>query len=383
MHSPERPRVLHVLGSLNCGGLETWLLHVLRNAPADGWSSEFLLHRTSPGAYDREVRALGAVLRYMPRAREPITYTHTLRRLLHAFGPYDVVHSHVHFYSGIVVRAAALARVPVRIAHSHTTEPPRGRGYGVLMRHLIQRHSTHRLAISGLAAEVLFGSQWQADPAVQLHDIGIDFRQFADLPCRAAAKQKLGLPRERFVIGHVGRFVETKNQAFLLDVFAKLIERGLDAHLLLVGAGPLEADVREQAAALGVRERCTFAGTHNDITRFYAAFDLFVFPSKWEGFGLAPLEAEAAGVPVLASTAVPSEATVVPGLVHHLPLEDGADAWARTAQQILNTNMQNDRRWSAGLMASSRFGIEHSVRKLADVYRSSRRANAVSNNAAA
>jgi glycosyltransferase involved in cell wall biosynthesis len=300
MPSLERPRVLHVLGSLNRGGIETWLLHVLRSTWAN-WSTEFLLHRRAPGAYDPEVCALGGVLHYSPSPKSPVSYPRSLQNMLRVHGPYYAVHSHVHFYSGVVLRAATLSGVPVRIAHSHTTEPPQTRGYGALMRHWIQRNATHFLTASAAAAEVLFGSWWCTDSRAHMHEYGLDFRAFAELPERARAKQALGLPPNCVVIGHVGRFVKQKNHAFLVSTLAELVRLGVNAHLLLVGSGPLEAEVREQIAAKGLSDRCTLAGAHNDVTRFYAAFDLLVFPSLWEGLGIVTLEAQAAGVPVLAS----------------------------------------------------------------------------------
>jgi glycosyltransferase involved in cell wall biosynthesis len=151
-----------------------------------------------------------------------------------------------------------------------------------------------------------------------------------------------------------------------------LVKSGIDAHLVMVGIGPLEGDVRAQVAALGLTERCTFAGGHNDVTSFYAALDLLVFPSLWEGFGLVTLEAQAAGVPVLASHAVPAEASVIPALMHYRSLEEGPAQWARMAQRILSCSSQRDRRWSAGLMARTRFSIDRSVRELRQVYHSAR-----------
>ena len=371
MPSLNRPRVLHVLGSLNRGGIETWLMHVLRN-DAGAWSTEFLLHRDGEGAYDREARALGAIVRIGPSPRNPAMYMRSLQNMLRAHGPYDVVHSHVHFYSGVVLRAAALAGVPVRVAQSHTTEPPQTRAYGALMRLWIQRYATHCLGISAAAAEVLFGTRWSVDPRVRLHEPAVDFRPFAMLPSRDTAKRALGLRPDRIVVGHVGRFARPKNHEFLVSVFAELRRLGVDAHLLLVGCGPLEADVRARVAAYGLSDDCTFAGAHNDIMRYYAAFDLFVFPSLWEGFSLVALETQAAGVPMLASLAVPAEASVVPGLLYYRALDEGPAAWASMAREILNFSTQRDRHWSAALMARSRFSIERSVRELAQVYRSAR-----------
>jgi glycosyltransferase involved in cell wall biosynthesis len=144
---------------------------------------------------------------------------------------------------------------------------------------------------------------------------------------------------------------------------------GLDVQLLLLGAGPLENAPRAQAAELGVLERCAFAGTHDD-TPFYGAMDLFVFPSRWEGLALVTLEAQAAGVPVLASLAMPGNAAVIPGLLQRVPLEEGPLVWAWRADQLLRHKFDISRRQCARLMAESPFNIAHSVQELARIYQS-------------
>ncbi|HSL71531.1 MAG TPA: glycosyltransferase [Longimicrobiales bacterium] len=371
MRSPDAPRVLHVLRGLNRGGVEKWLVDVLRNTPPGAWSTEFLLHTREPGAYDAEVRALGGVLRYCPGTRRPHDYMRRLNALLHAHGPYDVVHSHVHLYSGVVLRAAHQAGVPVRIAHSHTTKAPHGalrRLYGRLMRSSIRTHATHCLAASEQAARTLFGPDWQNDARISVHECGLDFSVFAKLPQRELLKQQLGVPAGRVVVGQVGRFAPMKNHQFLVRAFAELIRHGVDAHLVLVGTGALEAEVRAQVEALSLTDRCMFAGGHNDVTRFYGALDLLVVPSLYEGLALVALEAQAAGVPVLASEAVPAAAQVIPGLLHRHRLDEGAATWARLAQRIIATARPLERPASARALSESRYGVARSVRELGRIY---------------
>jgi hypothetical protein len=197
MSALESVRVLHVLGSLTHAGVETWLLSVLRNTPPGAWTTEFLLHRVAPGAYDEQARALGAELRYCPAPSQPLSYARRLLRILQTWGPYDVVHSHVHFYSGVVLRVAAQAGVPVRIAHSHTAAGAPRLAYGTLMRRWIQANATHLLAASPEAAAALFGGKWCTDPRVRIHNYGVDFARFANLPEPAVLKRRLGVPAER------------------------------------------------------------------------------------------------------------------------------------------------------------------------------------------
>src|ERR1700733_11910503 len=112
-------RILHVLGKLDRGGVETWLVQVLRHIDRQKYQMDFLVHSESPGAYDEEVRALGSRIIPCLHPSNPVMYARNFRRALRQYGPYDVVHSHVHHYSGYVLTLAAMWGVPVRIAHSH------------------------------------------------------------------------------------------------------------------------------------------------------------------------------------------------------------------------------------------------------------------------
>ena len=112
-------RVLHVLGALNPGGVESWMLQVLRNFDRERFQLDFLVHSEKPAAYDDDVRALGARILPCPGPRRPWSYGPRFKRILREFGPYDVVHSHVHDFSGYILRLARQAGIPVRIAHSH------------------------------------------------------------------------------------------------------------------------------------------------------------------------------------------------------------------------------------------------------------------------
>jgi glycosyltransferase involved in cell wall biosynthesis len=370
MRGSEPPRVLHVLHALNRGGAERWLVHVLRNTPQGSWSTDFLVHTAEPAAYDAEVRALGGRIVVGPKLGEPLRYPPRLRHLLHRHGPYRVVHSHLHLFSGVVLRAANQAGVPLRIVQSHTAQTESGlsrRLYRMIMRTWIGRHATHFAAVSEPAAAALFGSDRHAPP-VQIVDCALDFSPYARLPGRERLKELLGLPLDRMVIGHVGRFDPVKNHRFVVSVFAEILRLGVNAQLLLVGTGPLKTSVRRQAEELGVSGRCVFAGGHDEVAPYFGAMDLMLFPSLQEGLGLAALEAQAADVPVLASTGVPSAAAVVPGRLHRHGLEEGPAAWARAARLILASSTPPDRAASATALMESRFGVAHSVRQLSRLY---------------
>lgn len=363
-------RILHVIGAMNRGGVETWLLHVLRAIDRTRFRFHFLVHTDKAAAYDDEIRSLGAPIIPCCETRNPIKYRQRFKRILDQYGPFDVVHSHVYLYSGFVMRLAAEAGVPIRIAHSHTalTDKPSSMArlsYERLMRYWIARYSTHRIGISRVSAERLFGKQ--AIGSAEVLYYGLDFTRFLQRQQPEELKGRLGIPLHRKVIGHVGRFVPVKNHVFMIEVFQQALNSGLDVHLLLVGEGPLLDTVRQDVESRGISDRCTFAGVQNDVAPFLSAMDVFLFPSLYEGLGIVALEAQAAGVPVIASAAIPEEIDVVPNLVQHIPLDEGAAVWAsRVIEKLGNRNVGQGE--EAVLMQSSAFALPVCIERLSRIY---------------
>lgn len=363
-------RILHVLGALNRGGIETWLLNVLRQLERTRFRFDFLVHSVLPGAYDEEVRALGGAILRCPLPASPWTYGRRFRRLLTEHGPYHAVHSHVHHYSGFVLRLARQVGVPLRIAHSHTTEneTARGllrRGYLALMRHWLARHATVCLSASRQAHTSLFGSLNGKAPPHRLLYCGIDLAPFLAAVDRAAVRAELGLPSDSFVLGHVGRFVACKNHALLLAVTAALPQ----AYLLLIGEGALQAELEAETERRGIRSRVVFAGPRNDVPRLLkGAVDLFLFPSHYEGLGLAAIEAQAAGLPCLLSDAIPEEAAVVPSLVRRVAPAQPLEVWLDAVRSCQSTPPAVSAAQAWTTVEKSPFNLCTGVAELARLY---------------
>jgi glycosyltransferase involved in cell wall biosynthesis len=141
---------------------------------------------------------------------------------------------------------------------------------------------------------------------------GVDLERFARAPASGEARASLGLDSRRPVIGTVGRLEERKDQSHLLQVARAVIARadGLRPQVLVVGDGPLRAELADEARALGIADSVRFTGSLPDVRAALAAMDVFVLPSRAEGLSNALLEAMAAGRPVVA-TAVGGTTEVV------------------------------------------------------------------------
>ena len=372
---PEKLRILHVVGGMNRGGIETWLMHILEHINRDRFTLDFLVHTTDKCHYDDQVQALGSKIIPCPHAHQPWIYGGKFKKILHKYGPYDIVHSHVHHFSGYVLRVAKQAGVPVCISHSHNdTSSNQARAglkrrlYLKLMRGWIDRYSTVGLGCSHQANSSFYGVDWYSDPRWQALYYGIDLNPFQEAINPVAVRQELAIPEDAFVIGHVGRFVEQKNHKLLLEIVAEVTKREPKTRLLLVGDGALRPEIEEQATWLGLRDRTIFAGVRSDVPRLMQAMDTFLLPSLFEGLGLVLIEAQAAGIPCLFSDLVPQEVDLVKPLIQRLSLSQSAKSWAEVLLAQREAKITISQSEALALVTKSRFNIETAVKGLEKIY---------------
>ena len=221
-------RILHVVGGMHRGGIETWLMHVLRNVDRNLFQIDFLVHTLESCEYDEEIRSLGCRIiasPYRPHPNRHVwTYPAFFRQILQQCGPYDVVHSHCGLVNGNVLRLAKQAGVRIRIAHSHNDgshirakEPWKRRLYYALLQFWVSRYATVGLACSRRAAVDMFGSLWKKDRRWQILYCGLDLTTFQEKVEPNRVRVELGIPQDALVIGHVGRFESQKNHQFLVE----------------------------------------------------------------------------------------------------------------------------------------------------------------------
>ena len=381
-------RVLHVLGAMNRGGVETWLMHVLRHVDRESFQTDFLVHTDQPAVYDSEVLALGSRILRCPHTGNPLLYARRFLQTIRRNGPFDVLHSHVHHFSGFVLALGRIAGIPVRIAHSHSdTIAAESKArlvreiYLGAMKRLVLTNCTYGFAVSEPAAAALFGREWHQDRRLSVLYCGIDLTPFR-VPCDpAAVRAELGFSPDDVIFGHVGRFSPVKNHFFFLEVAACILNHEPLAKFLLVGDGPLRPEVEERVGVLGLKDRIVFAGLRSDIPRLMmGAMDVFLMPSVHEGLPLVLMETQAAGLPCVASDVVTEEATVNPALVHRLPLSAGPREWARVASETAEHPVF-DRHRAVEILDASRFDIRRGIQQMCDIYLEHARATRIRHSA--
>lgn len=294
-----------------------------------------------------------------------------LLRMLRS-GRYDVVHSHVHQFSGPVLLLAWLAAVPIRIAHLRSVHDGRGgglarRAYRVAARAIVARAATTVIAVSRSAMEAFWGADWEDDPRRRVIYNGVDVARFA---CRGGpdVRTELGIPPAARVVLHVGSFTPAKNHAALVAIAAALERRRPEVVFVLVGDGALRPGIEAAVAADGLGPRFRFTGSRDDVPALLAAADVLVLPSLWEGLPGVVLEASACGVPVVASplAAVAEIGRTIDG-IHTADPADAA-GFAATLDDVLQ-RAASRRSAQAARGLPPIFATETSMQRLLECYR--------------
>lgn len=264
------------------------------------------------------------------RKTDTLRYAEKLKKILKE-KKYDVVHVHGNSATmSLELYLAKRARIVKRIAHCHSSlclHPILNKFMSPFFRVLY----TDALACSLLAGEWLFGKgNYQV-----LHN-AINVKRYCyDESVRMQYRTKLGLSDE-IVIGHVGAFNESKNHEKLVSVFWE-IQKKVNAKLILVGDGEKRKAIIKKVQELQLEDKVLFLGVRDDVEKLMLAMDVFLFPSRWEGLGIALIEAQATGLLCLASDVVPKD-TKFSDNIFYLNLEEESQVWA---QEILKNKNYN------------------------------------------
>lgn len=332
-------RILHVVTYMGRGGLETMIMNYYRYMDLSKVQFDFLVHRDFRADYDDEIESLGGRIYRLPQLIPwSKSYNEALDCFFKSHPEYKIVHVHQDCLSGVILKAAQKQGVPVRIAHSHSSSQDKNLKYLIKLFYmgLIPRYATQLFACGKEAGDWMFrGAPYH------IINNAVDTAKYTYSPeKRTQMRGQLGISRDALVIGHVGRFDAVKNHTFLIDCFVQLKKQRDNAVLLLVGDGGLRQEIQEKVKACGLTDSVIFTGLRSDIPELMQVMDIFVFPSLYEGLGIAAIEAQAAGLPCLVSDGVPEECTKTDRVVH-CALKDGPQKWAEQILQMCHTARQD------------------------------------------
>jgi len=373
-------RILHVITSFNRGGIETWLLSMLREIPRSKCQMDVCCKGADIGPLASLAEQAGVKVISCPLGPAHVGFAAKLQRILKE-GKYDILHNHLEAYSGFPVWVAHQVKVPV-ITSFHNTH------FGAqtsltrlpIIRQIRSVYSVISIAyalrnsrlVTGCSQGVINsldpdGKKLQTRSRVLYY--GVNIPDLATPEECAQLRKEFGWDPDTPIILHVGRLIEQKNHLGLLSVFQQFLQQVPTAKLLLVGKGPLEQMIEKSINQRGLSHAVRLLGARDDVPSLMSKCDIFLFPSIHEGFPMVVLEATASGLPVIGSR-IPGLTEAVrdgeTGILKEVGDIEGMAASAIAlikdfsyAQQMKNSG----RTW-----IKDNFSTEVSAKRLLDIY---------------
>lgn len=333
-------RVLHVIGSMQRAGAETFIMNVYRNIDRTKIQFDFIVHGN--GDYDSEILSLGGKI-YKISSLSKVgesKYKKQIENIL-VNSEYKIIHSHINESSGVVLQAAKNCNIPIRIAHAHNTGNSNNILFKIYKRYLkrrIPKYATHLFACSSQAADWIFGDSKNA----KIVNNGIDTAKFKfDKLKRKEKRNEFGISEETIVIGNIGRLSKQKNQTFLIDIFKEIKKEISNVKLMIVGKGPIERKLLKKVNRNNLEKDVILTGSRSDVQEIINAFDIFVFPSLSEGLGIVLIEAQCNGMQCFAADTIPKNAKVTKNL-HYIALKENAKYWSKKIIEEYNLQPKRD-----------------------------------------
>ncbi len=362
------------------GGISSIIFRYMENLRHYGIIYDYLSNKKTiiPEYEDRVAKNNGLIIHVdwgkLPFAREiskVIATKNTLQK-----GNYDTIHINgddILFMFPFIL-GALLSKCKIQIViHSHTTRGNSSNKTINELRVLFSRvlgiiiipKVDVLLSCSTQSALYAYGKRHSKKAIVVKN--GINFEKFIfNEEKRDYIRLKYN-SQDKFVIGHIGHFSYAKNHDFIIDVFEAVSSILDNAELWLIGAGgPLECSIKDRVEKSTVRSKIRFIGQTNNVNDYYSAMDIFLFPSRYEGFPLALTEAQANGVPALYSDCITKECIFAPN-AFPMSLDYSADSWSK---KILSIYKNNSKR-TPGIIDKS-LDISTCSLKLLDIYKTSK-----------
>lgn len=361
----KRIKIIQVVGSMNLGGIEAFLMNILRNIDRSRFEMLFLCYSDEEYAYEKEINTLGSRIIHISSPKK-VGYFKHLKELINVFEKEkpDVVHAHNEFNAGFSMYAAKKCCIKKRFSHAHTTITNRKKSvvrfvYEYFMKKSIIKNTTMRFACSLESGKHFYGKNtFTVIPNV----VDISKFQFSS-NLRKKYRERYNLMENSVVIGHVGSFYPVKNQKFLIEVLNQIVNNHhLNYfHLFFVGTGDEMDSCKKLSLKYNLNDNIHFPGATNEVSEILNIFDCFAFPSLYEGIPLSLIEAQSNGLLAYVSDCV--DPSVNFGNCIFLTIED-IQTWVEI---FIHKDFKRDNLALEKLLKSE-FNLVNSMQKICSYY---------------
>lgn len=359
-------RILCIVGGMNAGGAETFLMKVYRGLDKTNYQMDFAV--AVDGVYDDEIKSMGGRIYHItPKSKGALKNFFSIKNLVKKHQYKYVMRVSQHSLSSLELLAAKIGGAKVCAFRSSNSSTIGGKIDAMmhkLFMPLVKIVTDVKIAPSTEAAEFMFGKRCIEKQNVMLLHNGLDTELYRfNEENRSKVRKELDI-EGKFVIGHVGRFSHQKNHEFLIEIFAEIKKKRNDAVLLLAGKGELEEKIRNKAKQMGLDDSVIFLGVRSDVPILLSAMDAFVFPSYFEGMPNTVIEAQTSGLFCLISDSITKEAMVTER-VSMMSLNQSASQWANVL--IMKAEIALHREDFAAEMQRKGYDIKDCVEEFARI----------------
>lgn len=365
-------RILQIGMSTNPGGVESFIMNIYRNIDRTKIQFDFLVdHNISKIAYEEEITKMGGRIfkEYYRRKEILCKGRKSIKKFLKEHPEINGVHMHANrldpmFKVLIIAKKMKLKKI---ILHSHNDGymkeiSLKDKLYEKYAKKKIRNVTTKLLACSEEAGKWMFGNE-----KFEVINNSIDINDYTfDANEREKARIDLNVSKNEKIIGTVTRLNYQKNPQFLVRIFEEIYKKNNNVRLLIVGDGDLRDEITNLIKEMHLKDKVFLVGVKKDIRKYLSAMDCFVFPSRFEGFGIAPLEAQVAGLKCYCSDNVPRVVDCT-GKVRFISLDKGVAEWAKIIEEDFENEKDICRIEDKNLFF--KYNIKNNIKNIEKIYK--------------
>lgn len=336
-------RILHIGLDTHMGGIETYLLKIATYVDKSRYEFAFLMYDDEKPCFYDELTAMGWKFYNVTSRRK--NFLKNRRDLKHLFKTerFDYIHCHLNSLSYIAPVTIALDCGCKVIVHSRNAGAISSFKSKILHKvnyYRLPKKKIRCAAVSDLAGKWMFGEQ--SSFVVLNNGLDVEKYKFSE-SSREKIRKELNLENHEVIL-HTGAFRTQKNHTFLIDLFNAYLKKNATAVLILVGEGSLKESIQEKVEKLGIGNSVIFTGVRRDIPELLSAADKFLFPSFYEGFPNALIEAEASGLYCICSDTITTQVRI-PEQCRYISLNAPIAEWVKELNNTPNYNRMNSGEW--------------------------------------
>lgn len=360
-------RILQVLDKISeNSGVSSVVMNYYEHLNSNEIVFDFMVNEEVEAKTKIELEKRGSKIYLMPKLAGKTIPCY--RKELKAFfkehkGEYSIIHGHIPNAAMFYLTTAKKYGVPIRIIHSHNARGADGvykkiRNY--FLNHLGIYAANRYFACSYLAADYLFGKKNREKVTILPNAINIERFRFNEE--KRKQLRKTYQVENRFVIGHVGRFVEQKNHIFMIEIAKELKRKSDDFVMIFVGEGELQNQIKKKIEEEHLESNIIFTGSVKNVEDYLQMMDVFILPSLYEGLPVVGVEAQANGLACVFSNQVTREVELMKE-IYFLPLE--RDLWIQKIEEL----REKPRNKTVDVLEEKGFSIERESIRLEKIYK--------------